>query len=79
MWDFFGSSIAQAVYWLAALLILSLAGWSYVTNWRDENVSESSSSDVLANMRDLRRQGLLDDDEFRTIKTSIGDRPRDNS
>lgn len=75
MWEYLTSSVAQGIYWLAAAIILSLAGWSYVTGWRDENVREGNA-DVLSSMRDLRRQGLLDEDEFRTIKSSIGDRPR---
>lgn len=75
MWEYLTSPVAQAIYWLAAATILSLAGWSYVTGWRDENVS-GDNADVLSNMRDLRRQGLLDEDEFRTIKSSIGDQRR---
>lgn len=75
MWEYLTSPVAQGIYWLAAAIILSLAGWSYVTGWRDENVS-GDGTDVMSNMRDLRRQGLLDEDEFRTIKSSIGNQPR---
>lgn len=73
MWDYLTSPVAQAIYWLAVAVILCLAGWSYVTGWRNENVGDSNDEDVLAKMRELRRQGVLEEDEFRTIKSNISD------
>ena len=80
-WDFLTSPIAQGVIWTAAAIILALAGWSYVTGWRDRNSTVGTDVDVLSNFRELRQQGVLDDDEFRTIKANMGgrDKRRDKS
>lgn len=76
MWDYLSSSTAQGIIWLAVALILSLVGWHFVTGWRDRNSSVDADVDVLSNFREMREQGVLDDDEFRTIKSNMSGQSR---
>ena len=74
MMEYINSSVGQAIIWLSVVAVLTLAGWYFVTGWRDRNNSVSTDVDVLSNFREMRRQGVLDEDEFRTIKTNLGGR-----
>jgi len=74
MMEYLYSPVGQAIIWLSVVAILSLAGWYFVTGWRDRNNDVSTDVDVLSNFQKMRQQGVLDEDEFRAIKTNLGGR-----
>lgn len=64
--------VAQAVVWLTVAIILGVIGYYFVQKFRDEPDLENSPSDHLANFREMKQQGVLDEKEFRNIKTMLG-------
>ena len=64
--------VAQAVVWLTIAIILGVIGYYFVQRFRDEPDLENSTSDHLANFREMKQQGVLDEKEFRNIKTMLG-------
>ncbi len=43
--------------------------------WRTRNRDSASTyKEVVENLKNLRSRGLLDDDEFRAVKSNLGER-----
>lgn len=72
MQEFFSQATVQAVVWTAAGLVLAVIGWYFLKRYRDQHASSNLSNDHLLHFRDLKREGVLDETEFRTIKTVLG-------
>ncbi len=62
------------VFWFLVLaIVLAIAVWGI--KWIRDNLlgdSPVSSSDHLSSFRELRDQGILDDDEFRRVRSTVG-------
>lgn len=73
--DFFESTAAQVVIWLAVCAVLVLVGIYVVAKVRQTfSESEPATHDMLANFRELHSQGELSDEEYRTIKATLAAR-----
>ena len=66
--------IAQAVVWITVAIILGVIGYYFVQRFRDETDLENSASDHLSNFREMKQQGVLNEKEFRNIKTMLSDK-----
>ena len=67
--------IRQLVVGLAALAILVAIGIYLAGKIRAKAVQqEPSASELLTKFREMHRRGVLSDEEFRTIKTTLTER-----
>ena len=74
MKEFLLSAPAQAVIWTAVLFLLVALGGFIVGIFRDRADDDRlSANDLLTNFRELHHQGDINDAEFRTIKTVLGE------
>ena len=71
MHDVLQSSAAQLVIGLASLLVLTAIGAFVVLKFRDDGDSTESSSKLLTKFREMRHEGHLNEDEYRTIRTDL--------
>jgi uncharacterized membrane protein len=70
--------ILQGIFWCAVLAVLVTAGWWLVRSLRGSSDEEQPvSSELLTKFRELHLRGGLSDEEFRTIKTLLTQRLRD--
>ena len=78
MWEFLRSTQAQAILWLAVLLILTVVGIYAMKFFRDRGgFARPSASDLLTEFRDLHESGQLNQAEFKNIKSVLGTRVQD--
>ena len=66
------SPSGQIVVGLSGLLILTVIGVYVVLKFRDSIDSDDSSADLLTKFREMRHEGHINEDEYRTIKTNLG-------
>ena len=71
MQEILETTAAQIVIGLAGLAMLSAAGTYVVLKFRDGNDSSESSADLLTKFREMRREGQINEEEYRTIKTDL--------
>lgn len=45
-----------------------------VLKFRDSDDSTESSADLLTKFREMRQEGQINEEEYRTIKTDLGDK-----
>ena len=76
MGNFLATPAAQAVLWTAVALVMTVVAVYFLLRLRDRAKGEESTVDHLTNFREMRHRGVLDDAEFRTIKTVLGERLR---
>ena len=72
--DFLRTTPAQLVIGLASLLILSMIGAYFVLRYRDSIEEDETASDLLTKFREMHHQGYLDESEYRTIRTDLGEK-----
>ncbi len=73
MREFLTTSVAQAVLWIAVLLVMLAAGYYVVRRFQDRiDDDRQTASDLLTNFREMHREGDISETEFRTIKTVLG-------
>lgn len=72
--EFLQTPPARIVIWVAVLAVLTIVGIYVVRRFRDGVEQTETTSDLLAKFREMRQQGHLSDAEFRTIRTSLGER-----
>jgi len=73
LWDYLRTPAAQVVIWVAVLAALSIVGTWMVLKFRDQTTDDTlPSNGMLANFREMRDGGHLEEAEFRTIKTMLG-------
>jgi hypothetical protein len=78
MWEFLRSTQAQAVLWVAVLLILTVVGVYAIQFFRNRGgFTRPSASDLLTEFRDLHESGELSQAEFKNIKSVLGTRVQD--
>ena len=74
MTEFFEDSVVQLVIWLAVFTVLVAVAAYIVMRIRAEAVqNEPVASELLSKFRDIRGQGDLSEEEFRTIKTTLAE------
>lgn len=74
MAEFFEDSTVQLVIWLSALAVLVAVAVYVIMRIRTAPVqSEPVASEMLSKFRELRGQGDLSEEEFRTIKTTLAE------
>lgn len=71
MQDVLQSTASQLVIGLASLLMLTTIGVYVVLKFRDDGDSIESSSELLTKFREMRHEGHINEDEYRTIKTDL--------
>ena len=75
MKDFLLSPLPQVVIWMAVLSIIVVMGIYVVGRFRDRTGdNRQTANEMLTNFRELHHQGDIDDAEFRTIKTVLGEK-----
>lgn len=73
--NFFQSTAAQVVVWMAVCAALVAVGIYVVAKVRGSlSEDEPQPHDLLTNFRDLHAQGELSDEEYRTIKAALAAR-----
>ena len=76
--EYLRSPVAQAVIWVTVLVVLIFVGAWVVLRFRGRARDDTApTSDMLSNFREMHHGGHLDEAEFRTIKTKLGDKLRD--
>ncbi len=68
--------LLQGLLWLIVLANLTVVSIYLLRVWRDQVNRVEAVGDPLEKFRELHRQGMLDDDEFRTIKSALDERLR---
>ncbi|HEV3003461.1 MAG TPA: hypothetical protein VGX78_03325 [Pirellulales bacterium] len=77
MTEILQSPEARLVLWLTVVAILILLGIYAVSKVRESSDEKGSDPhELLSNFRELHSQGELSDDEYRTIKTMLAARVR---
>ncbi len=75
MQEFLATPTAEAVLWVAVLLIMMAVGIYVVRRFRDRRGDDrQTASDLLTNFREMHHEGDISEKEFRTIKTVLGQR-----
>jgi len=73
MKDFLLTTPAQLVIWTTVLLILVTVGWYVVGRFRDNADDDRlTANELLTNFQEMHHQGDINDVEYRTIKTALG-------
>lgn len=73
MKDFLLTTPAQLVIWTTVLLVLMAVGWYVVGRFRDNTADDRmTANELLTNFEELHHQGDINDAEYRTIKTALG-------
>ncbi len=69
------ADVEQAVLWTAVLAVLLAIGIYVVGQIRAKALQqELSASELMTKFREMHSRGVLSDEEFRTIKTTLTDR-----
>ena len=72
MKDFLLTTPAQLVIWTTVLLVLMTVGWFLVERFRDNTDDDRlTANELLTNFEELHHQGDINDAEYRTIKTAL--------
>ena len=75
MAEFLDSNIARLVIAITVVAMLSAVGWYIVSKFRGgSDQGRLSSSEMLTNLQKMRLQGDVTEEEFRTIKTQLSAR-----
>ena len=73
MKDFLLTTPAQLVIWTTVLMVLLAVGWYVVGRFRGHADDDRlTANELLTNFQDLHHQGDINDAEYRTIKTALG-------
>ena len=62
----------EMVLAISGLLILTVVGVYVVLKFRDSIGSDDSSAELLSKFQEMRHEGHINEDEYRTIKTDLG-------
>lgn len=71
MQEFLSSSTAQLVIAIAGLAILLTIGTYIVLKFRDNSDEAESSVELLTKFREMRHEGHINEEEYRTIRTDL--------
>ena len=77
MADIFTTPAVQAVAGVLVVGVLIAGGFYLVAIFRGSTVDDRDERhDVMANFREMQREGDISDAEFRTIQSVMGGRPK---
>jgi hypothetical protein len=76
MWNALTHPVVQLVVSTAGLCVLILVGWYIVRAVRDDVEESETTSDLLSKFTEMRQQGYLQEEEFRNIRTHLGEKLR---
>lgn len=71
MQEFLQSNTAQVVISLAGMAILVALGTYVVLKFRDSTDSTESDIELLTKFREMRQEGHINEEEYRTIRTDL--------
>ena len=71
MQEIIQSTTGQLVIGLAGLLMLTVFGVYVALKFRDDTDNIESAADLLSKFREMRQEGQIDEDEYRTIRTDL--------
>ncbi len=72
--------ITELVIWVAAAGVVAAVAVYVLAKIRGQAAQqEPSASDLLAKFREMNEDGVLADEEFRTIKSKLAGRPKPQS
>lgn len=72
MFDFLSTPLAQMILWSTALCGAIAIGYYVIQRFRPSHKDDLPSvSDHISHFRELRAQGKLTEEEYRTIKTKL--------
>ena len=71
MYDVLNTVSGQLVIAFSGLLMVITLGVYVVLKFRDSSDSTESSAELLAKFREMRHEGHIDEDEYRTIRTDL--------
>ena len=71
MQEILQTQTAQVVIGLTGLAMLVALGVYVVLKFRDSSDSTESSADLLTKFREMRQEGHINEEEYRTIKTDL--------
>ena len=75
MLPWFGNSIIELLFWLGLLVVLLLVGIFAIGKIRSKTVQqEPLSLEIMSKFREAHSRGDLNDEEFRTIKSTVTQR-----
>jgi uncharacterized membrane protein len=78
MREFLSTPTARTVLWVTVLLVMLAVGYYLVRRFRDRIGNDrQSASDLLTNFREMHHGGDISESEFRTIKTVLGQKLRE--
>lgn len=77
MLELLRSPIAQVIVLSTFVLIATTIAWSLLRSYRNREDNDIVASDQLAIFREMRQRGQLSDTEFRSIKTTLGAKLRE--
>jgi uncharacterized membrane protein len=73
MKDFLQTTPAQLVIWTTVLLVLLAVAWYVLGRFRDNADDDHlTANELLTNFQEMHHQGDINDAEYRTIKTALG-------
>ena len=75
--EFLRTPPARAVILVTFVVIVTITAFYVLRRWRDHVKDEDTTSDHLTKFRELERRGVLSDGEFRTIKTALSEKLKD--
>ena len=74
MSEFFQDSVVQLIIWVSIISVMVVVAVYVSLRIRAEPVQqEPIASEMLSKFRELRGQGDLSEEEFRTIKTTLAE------
>ena len=77
MLEFWRSPVAQGVVLVLFVLIATAVAWYFLQRYRSHNDGDDTASDHLTFFREMRQRGELSETEFRSIKTALGTKLRE--
>lgn len=70
--EFLKEAIERNALFVAVLLIMLIAAWLVLKQFRDSiDKGSSSASDLMMTYREMHEQGVISDAEYRTIKNRL--------
>lgn len=77
MLELLRSSIAQVIVLVAFVLIAATIAWSLLKSYRNREDNDITASNQLVVFREMQQRGRLSEAEFRSIKTILGAKLRE--
>ena len=71
MQEILSTPTAQVVIGIAGLAMMVTIGTYVVLRFRDNSDDAESSVELLTKFREMRQEGHINDEEYRTIKTDL--------